>query len=127
MVTQPKEVSKWMENKIIDAIKEFTNHDSQKNVTWEIHIRYHDEPIWLLRLREGEIVKRIQISVFDDEKENLKIYVIPDKSDISPEERGKWREYNKESVEIPIPEKDFKKEKLVFALKKVKRNLIEES
>jgi hypothetical protein len=126
MVTQPKEVSKWMENKIIDAIKEFIKHDSQKNVAWEIHIRYHDEPIWLLKLTEGEIVKRIQISVFDDEEGNLNIYIIPDKSNLSTEEKDKLRG-KRILVQIPIPEKEFNKEKLVEALKEVKRRLIEEN
>jgi hypothetical protein len=126
MVTQPKEVSKWMENRIIEAIDKFIRDDSQKNLTWEIHYRYHDEPIWLLKLTEGEIVKRIQISVFDDEEGNLNIYIIPDKSNLSTEEKDKLRG-KRILVQIPIPEKEFNKEKLVDALKEVKRRLIEEN
>ena len=117
MISRPQEVSGKIEQQISKAIDTFLGKSS---ISWEPHIRYHDEPIWILRVGESEIVKRIQLALFD-EPDGYFFYVIPDHSGLPKEERERLRLEGKK-YKIPFPEK-FSIDTLVSKLIEVEKLL----
>lgn len=74
---------------ISEAVWDF----AQENKDWEPHIRYHDEPVWVLRReREGE-VERIQLAFFVL-WQGMGLYVIPDRSGLAEKGRIQFRKDN---------------------------------
>ena len=65
---------------------------AQDNPPWEAHIRYHDEPLWILRQEHNGGVRRIQ-GAFFAQQEALGLYLIPDRSDLNGEARIKFRRH----------------------------------
>lgn len=75
-----------LDRAVSQAVWEFAKEHSG----WEAHIRYHDEPIWVLRKEEDGKVKRIQLAFFDF-PDGYALYVTPDRSDLTEEDRRKFR------------------------------------
>jgi len=117
MVTRPHEVPRHMEQEIYEAIQIFVKSSPYR---WEQHIRYHDEPIWILKLEESQIVKRIQLAVFD-EPDGLFFHIIPDHSGLSNKERQELRNKGRD-YRIHVPD-EFSKDKLVTVLNAIQKML----
>jgi hypothetical protein len=80
------EVPHRLDTIISQAVWEF----AQENPPWEAHIRYHDEPLWILRREDEGVVQRIQVAFFA-EPEGPVLRVIPDRSDLKADARVKFR------------------------------------
>lgn len=65
-------------------------------------MRYHDEPLWILRQEEKEVIKRVQIALFSNLDE-VHLYLIPDRSDLVGEKRIKFRR----NFQIDVPYKEL--------------------
>ena len=80
------EMPQRLDSMISQAVWEF----AKENPRWEAHVRYHDEPLWILRRGDEGVVQRIQVAFFA-QPEGPRLRVIPDRSDLTGEARVKFR------------------------------------